>query len=116
MNNIKNSRKSTQKVCRELKENKNSGLQDNTHFQTIGSSWKVKFVNLVISGDFEGGGRDLPTANFHLEYTHPGTVGSRLNIFGTLTHHRYGVTDDFMKTQKEKNFLEGPLLGSCFIL
>ena len=55
MNNIKNSRKSTQKVCRELKENKNSGLQDNTHFQTIGSSWKVKFVNSVILGDFEGG-------------------------------------------------------------
>jgi len=38
MNNIKNSRKSTQKVSRKLKENKNSGLQDNTHFQTIGSS------------------------------------------------------------------------------
>jgi len=38
MNNIKNSRKSTQKVSRKLKENKNSGLQDNTHFQAIGCS------------------------------------------------------------------------------
>ena len=78
MNNIKNSRKSTQKVCRELKENKNSGLQDNTHFQAIGCSWKVKFVNSVIFGDFEGG-EIWPTANFLLEYTHPGTVGSCLN-------------------------------------
>ena len=30
--------------------------------------------------------------------------------FGTLSHHEYGVMDDFMKTQK-KNLLERPPLG-----
>ena len=70
-------------------------------------------MNSVILGDFEGGGRfDQQLIS---SWNIPRDCRKLPEQFGTLIHHGYGLTGDFMKTQK-KNFLERPLLGSGFFL